>query len=257
MSHHQVLAVTLEPLGPTARTAWRQCAALGYSACSFRSDHPEMALALTSTTASRDILAHARRQEVRLAAIETALAPSAWRRPEEQDYALHRTLEAVRLAQSLAIPVVSVSLPEVTAVDAEHLKTMLATLVPHCDHAGVQLALRSAQTELWCAYTPLLGWNLAAQDYNPTELCTSLAKGLAMSPCHMVTLADKRQAGKLAQDVVLGEGQMPIKELLGSLAGSDFRGLTLVDIRQALQPVNAAQIARAYLTGWFPLARSR
>jgi len=257
MSHNQTLAVTMEPLGGAARPAWQQCAALGYSACSFHSDHPELMLALSSTTASRDILAHARRQEVRLAAIETALAPAAWRRPEEQDYALHRTQEAVRLAQALGIPVVSVSLPEVTASDAEQLKTMLATLVPHCDHAGVQLALRSAQTELWRAYTPLLGWNLATQDYNPGELCPSLAKGLAASPCHMVTLADKPQAGKLAQDAALGEGQMPIKELLGSLAGSDFRGLMLVDVRHTLQPVVAAQIARAYLAGWFPLARSR
>ncbi|HEY4328874.1 MAG TPA: sugar phosphate isomerase/epimerase family protein [Phycisphaerae bacterium] len=269
MSDLQIIpaALALDGLGDIdARAAFDVAAGSAYRGIAFATNHRELnpdALGDTARRHVRTILAgkHLQIESVRAAAPRGGLADTA-----TIDRTLDNTLKAMNLARALGVKTVSLNVGRLGdagggagggGVPEETVVAALRQLAQQADSGGLTLALSSGgdaqtlgrvlkQVDFDHAKINLETAALIADGHDPLKSAEMLAGLIGQ-----MTAADALRSGKSARSVMLGEGQLPLQDLLEMLKEQGFDGPLVVDVRDlpdgAAGARHAAEVLRRLL----------
>ncbi|HVT80073.1 MAG TPA: sugar phosphate isomerase/epimerase family protein [Phycisphaerae bacterium] len=258
-------ALSIEGL-PTAdaRASFDLAAASGYQGIAFATNHPELnpdALGASARRHVKTILStkHLGIDSVRAAAPRGGLADAA-----TIDRTLDQARKAMLLARELGVRTVSLNvgrlpdergsgggIPESTLVAA------VRELAQHADASGLTLALSADELEPLTRILKAVDFDRARIDFDTAR---SLGAGgdvlldldRAAGRIGQLTAADAIRAGRNLRAAALGEGQLPLQELVERLREQDFTGPWVVSVRDlpdaAGGAARAAEIMRRYLS---------
>ncbi len=142
------------------------------------------------------------------------------------------------LAKDLGVLTVSLNIGNLTGskIPESTIVAAIRDLAQHADAAGLTLALGSdaaltlagiiKQVDYDRARINLDSARLIAGGEDPLKLAEALAGGIGQ-----LTAADAVRAGSTVRSTFLGEGQLPLPELMEILEEQGFRGPTIVDVR--------------------------
>ncbi|HVX84115.1 MAG TPA: sugar phosphate isomerase/epimerase family protein [Phycisphaerae bacterium] len=260
---HIPAALSLDGLNTDARGAFDLAAEAGYEGIAFATNHPELTPGNLGESARRHVkkLLEARRlaiASVRAAAPRTGLADAA-----TIDRTVDNARTAIRLAHDLGVGTVALNIGNVAVDGAGEAAAVgaLRELAGHADAAGVTLALGAetagslekllAQVNFDRARANLDTARMIAAGEDPLPIAEALAARVGQ-----FTAGDAVRAGKSTRSAFLGEGQLPLVELLEILGDIGFHGPTVVDVRDLADAAGGARHAAAVLEkAWLAVRR--
>ncbi len=240
-------SLSLDGLGPDARSAFDLASSAGYSGIAIPTNHPELAPDQLSGTAQRHvqrILAHKglRLDSLRIAAPRTSLTD-----PATIDRTLDNARRAITLARTLGAPTLSLYIGSLTdsKIPDSSLISALRELAQQADAAGLNLALGADVTGKLATLLHAVDFDQArihfdgakqiAAGENPLTLASDYAGHIGQ-----FTASDALRAGNALRIVELGQGQLPLAQILHTLQEQNFRGPTIIDVRDIANPQAAA-----------------
>jgi sugar phosphate isomerase/epimerase len=179
--------------------------------------------------------------------------------PDHMERRLAATVEAMRLASSLASRTLVVAVgrvPDAHADDRRTLTDVLRHLAVYGERLGVQLAMQCPDAEP-SDVSLLLGElpaGLVGVDVSPADLIHAgrrpreFVEALGPHVLHVFANdAVRGLGGAAAIDVELGRGSTDVPELLAALEEFDYRGWVTVERRNSTRTVQDCADAVAYL----------
>jgi sugar phosphate isomerase/epimerase len=248
-----------------ARAGFDLAAGAGYRGIAFATNHRELnpeALGASARRQVKTILAGKglRVEAVRAAGPRNGLADSA-----TIDRTLDQARKAINLAREMGVGTVSLNvgtlgagatgggsgggLPETTIVAA------LRDLAQHADAAGLTLAVSAGGA------SEALARVLKAVDFERAKINLEGAgiigagedvlqtAELLAGQVGQMTASDAIKSGRGVRTTMLGEGQLPLRELARMLWEQGFRGPWVVDVRDLAEGPQAAEHAANVLRG--------
>ncbi len=248
MSTHAQLAASLsiDALGPDARAAFEVASEAGYRGIAFATNHAELTPESLGESGRRHLKTLLRSRRLAVEVLRAAAPRAGITDPATIDRTVANVRRAIELAHALAVPTVSVNLGPVGSNPAE--AAALRELADLADRAGITLACSGEtaaglegllkEVAFHCARGNLDTGRLIAAGEDPLKVAEQLAGRLGE-----FTAADAVRAGKAVRGTYLGEGQLPLPELLEILDETGFQGPTVVDVRDLADPAAAARHA--------------
>ncbi|HVS73482.1 MAG TPA: sugar phosphate isomerase/epimerase family protein [Phycisphaerae bacterium] len=260
---HIPAALSLDGLNTDARGAFDLAAEAGYEGIAFATNHPELTPGDLGESARRHVkkLLDARHlgiASVRAAAPRAGLADAA-----TIDRTVDNAHAAIELAHDLGVQTVALNVGNIAAEGAAAAAAVgaLREIAGRADAAGVTLALAAdaaasleallRQVNFERARANLDTGRMIAAGEDPLPIAEALAARLGQ-----FTAADAVRAGKSMRAAFLGEGQLPLVELLEILEDIGFRGPTVVDVRDLAEGAEGARhAARVLEKAWSAVRR--
>jgi sugar phosphate isomerase/epimerase len=250
-------ALALEGMGDLdARGGFDVAAAAGYRGIAFPTHHRELNPETLGPSARRQVKAILAGKGLAIESLRIAAPRSGLADPGTIDRTLENARKGMNLARELGVATVSLNvgmlaesggLPEATVVAA------LRDLAQQADAAGLTLALSSATG------SQALGRVIKAVDFERARVNLEgagligagedalAAAELLAGNIGQMTVSDAIRAGKAVRIAMLGEGQLPLRELAALLREQGFTGPWVVDPRDV--GVEGAQRAARVLRG--------
>lgn len=247
-------ALALDGLPGDARAAFDLAAAAGYNAVAVPTNHPELAPDILGPSARRHLKQTLAARQLHVAALRVAAPRAGLTDPATIDRTVANVRKALELAPTLGVntvalaagPLADAKLPESTIV------TALRELAEQADRHGVMLALTADIPAKLRGLLDQVGFDQARINYAPAQVIAAGADPLQTletlaGRIAQLTAADAIKAGRQLRAAELGAGQVPWRELFELLRAQDFRGPTVVDVRDLPSAPDAATHAAAVL----------
>jgi sugar phosphate isomerase/epimerase len=256
-------ALSLDGLPGDARAAFDLAAQAGYTGVAIPTNHAELSPDRLGESARRHLRKTLESRHLALAAIRAAAPRNGLTDPATIDRTVENVRKAVTLAGELGVKTVSLFAGPLTSPTGGEAGVVAALkeLAQAADRAGVTLAVSADATEKLLPLLEQVAYENAAMNLAP-----ALAVGTGEDPLKVVealanrrggvaalTAADAVRAGARVRAAELGEGQVPWAELLDLLREQDFRGPTVVDVRDLPNGPDAARHAAAVLRKLLPV----
>jgi len=253
-------ALAIDPLRMDARAAFDVAAGAAYRGIAFGTGHPELNPDALGESARRHVQSILNAKGLTIATIRTATPAGALSQAGSIDRTLDNARKAILLARQMHVGTVSLNVGQVDykgpmAVTPDTMLGALRELAQLADASGVSLALsdESGGRDL-----PAI---LKALDFPQARLHLDTARTIgagqdvlqtaeSLAPyLGAVTLADALRRGSTVQSEPLGEGQLPLRELVAFLKeGGLWQGSPMiVDVRELRDPKSAAERAAQLL----------
>jgi sugar phosphate isomerase/epimerase len=231
-------ALAIDGLGGDARDAFALASSAGYRGIAFATNHAELTPESLGESGRRHLRKILESKRLGVEAIRAAAPRAGITDSATIDRTVENVRKAVELAHDLRVGTVAVNLgpvgsgnvAESTAVEAVRELSKIA------DAAGITLAVAGEtsapveallkQVDYERARMNLDAGRLIAGGEDPLKVAEQLAGRLGQ-----FTAADAVRAGKAVRGAFLGEGQLPLVEMLEILEEMGFRGPTVVDVR--------------------------
>ncbi|MGN6366988.1 MAG: sugar phosphate isomerase/epimerase family protein [Phycisphaerae bacterium] len=247
-------ALALDPLGDDARAALAIASDARYRGISFATNHAQLTPDELSATGRRDlkrILAskHLSLDAIRIAAPRTSLAD-----PATIDRTLENARKGMNLAHDLGVSTIALNVGNLAdaKTPADTLVSAIRELAQHADAAGLTLAIGSDSSDILAGLLKRVDYDRARSNLDTARIIAAgedplkVAENLADS-IGQLTAADAVRAGNNLRATFLGEGQLPLPDLLEILQEIGFHGPTIVDPRDLSDPATAATHAAQVL----------
>ena len=256
MPNHKIIpaALSIDALPGDARSSFDLAASAHFRGIAFPTNHAELAPDSLDQSARRHlktILAakHLSIDSLRIATPRTSLTDTA---------TINRTLDNARkaflLAHDLGVSTISLNIGNLTGskMPTSTLVAAIRELAQHADAAGLNLALGSDSALPLAVILKQVDYDRARINLDPARLLaagedilkdTESLAGLI----GQLTAADAVRAGATTRPTLLGEGQLPLHQLLELLHEQGFQGPTIVDLHNLPDPAAAAHHAAKVL----------
>lgn len=243
-------ALSLDGLGDDARAAFSLAADAGYTGIAIPTNHPQLTPDQLGDTARRHLRKTLDSRSLAIDAIRVAAPRAGLTDPATIDRTIDNARQAIALAHALGVRTVALHTGAISAlkVTPDTLQSAARLLAAEADRAGVTLALSADATPQLRDLLTAVAYDQAranlhtagsiASGEDPLKAAELLAGSLAE-----VTLGDAIRAGQAARLVELGEGQLPLSDLLAHLREQDFHGPMVVDVRELPRNADAARHA--------------
>jgi sugar phosphate isomerase/epimerase len=231
-------ALSLDGLAGDAREAFALASEAGYQGIAFATNHAELTPEVLGESGRRHLRKILETKRLGVEAIRAAAPRTGITDMGTIDRTVENVRKAVALARDLGVGTVAVNLGPVGSgnVNEGAAAGAVRELAEMADRAGIVLAVSgesSAPVEAILkqiafdrARVNLDSGRLIAGGEDPLKVAEELAGRLGQ-----FTAADAVRAGKAVRGAFLGEGQLPLVELLEILDEIGFRGPTVVDVR--------------------------
>ncbi len=246
-------ALSIEGLGGLdARGGFDVAASAGYRGIAFATNHAELnpeALGPSARRHVRTILAskHLGIESLRAAAPRAGLADAT-----TIDRTLDNARKAMLLARELGVGTVSLNvgrLGENAGVPETTIVAALRELAQQADASGLKLALSSdGGMDPLARVIKAVDFDRTRIDLNGSQVIGAgedplQAAELAAGTIGQLTASDAVKSGRGMRAVPLGEGQLPLRELVALLREQGFDGPWVIDVRDLPDGPAAAQLA--------------
>jgi sugar phosphate isomerase/epimerase len=245
--------------GGVARQGFDVAAATGYRGIAFATNHPELNPENLGESARRHIKTILAAKGLSIEAVRAAAPRGGLVDPSTIDRTLDNARRAMLLARELGVGTVAVNIGALAAsggagraVPEQTIVSALRELAQQADAAGLTLAIGAEGTDA-------LGGMLKQVDYERARVNLDGARviGAAEDPLKVaealagrigqLTASDAVRSGRAVRATMLGEGQLPLPDLLEILREQDFRGPLVVDVRDLPDGIAGAEHAAAVL----------
>jgi len=228
-------------LAVDARGAFELAAEARYHGIVFATNHPELMPDQLGQTARRHLKTMLAGKRLEIDAIRIASPKGGLTDPTTIDRTLDHAQKAFLLARDLGVKVVSLNVGDLADNKVPH-STMVAAirqLAQHADAVGggeLTLSLGGDVSEPLRSVIKEVDYDRAAANLDTGSTLAVgedilVAAEMFAGVIGQVTAADVIRAGKMVRATFLGEGQLPLHELLEILADQGFRGPLVVDVR--------------------------
>jgi sugar phosphate isomerase/epimerase len=258
-------ALSLDGLRTDARDAFTLAADTGYRGIAFATNHAELSPELLGESARRHVRTMLAAKGLHIDAIRAAAPRSGMADPATIDRTIENVRKAMTLARELGVGTVAVNIGAVPGNDAAAdaakvpegtLVSALRELAQQADAAGLTLAVGAEGTEKLASL-------LKRVDYDKARINLDSARAIAggEDPLKLAetwggllgqfTAADAVRSGRSVRAAMLGEGQLPLSDLMEILREHGYRGPLVVDVRDlpdaAAGAGHAAEVLRKLL----------
>ena len=242
-----------------ARASFDVASDAKYRGISFATNHRELNPETLGQSARRHVKTILAARQLDIESLRAAAPRGGLADSTTIDRTLENARKAIHLARELGVGTVSLnvgaiggadSVPEATVVSA------LRDLSQQADAAGVSLALSAEQMEKLPmilkqvdydrARLNLEGGRLIGAGENPLTLLEQYGQNLGQ-----FTAADAVRAGKSVRAAMLGEGQLPLEEIMQLLREHGYSGPLVVDVRDLPDGIAGARHAADILRKLF------
>ena len=248
-------ALSLDGLAGPARDSFDLAASAGYAGIAIATNHPELSPDKLDLSARRHVRKILDSKHLNLAALRIATPRGSLTDPATIDRTMDSARKAIDLARDLGIHTLALNLGNLasTTVSQSTLISALRQLAQAVDASGTPLSLAFSadtsapladilkQVDYDYARINLEGARLIAAGESPLDAAANFAGRIAQ-----FTASDAIRAGSSLRPVELGQGQLPLSEILALLHEQGFRGPTVVDLRN-LPNSPAAALHAAHL----------
>ena len=256
-------SLVIDALGPDLRAAMVVARDAGFAGIAVANHHPELASLDFGMTARRHLRHLLQRQHLRLACIRAVSTRDGLFDARTLDRVMTSAVGAVRLAYDLGASAVSLyagspaSSPESAIPLSEPVLAAVQSLASEADRAGLKLCLSSSSIDFLLALFGRLGASHLRANLDTARLAldgpTLLQAADRLGPwVGMWTLSDGTNTGKSFRPMPLGQGYLPIAEILVRTTGLNWPGELLVGVRDLPNPQQAARAAAYVLRSAWP-----
>jgi sugar phosphate isomerase/epimerase len=245
-----------------ARGGFELAAGAGYRGIAFATNHRELNPEALGTSARRQVKAILAGKGLRVEAVRAAGPRGGLVDSATIDRTLEEARKAMQLAREMGVGTVNLNvgmlgtntagggaLPETTIVAA------LRELAQHADAAGLTLAVSAGgggealarvlkAVDFERAKVNLEGAGIIGAGEDVLKTAELLAGQVGQ-----MTASDAIKSGRGMRTTMLGEGQLPLRELAAMLWEQGFRGPWVVDVRDLAEGPKAAERAADVLRG--------
>jgi sugar phosphate isomerase/epimerase len=261
MTHHNptpfLPLLAVEPLGLDLRGAAQAAENAGYGGIAVGIGHPELNPGIFGRTAQRHFRKLLSTHGLVLGALRVGAGKAGVFESSTSQRLLDAAISACDLAHSMQTPLISVYIGE--PVDTENISSdvmeIFRILAAQTDRAGIVAALSCGQTQwlrklLGGINAPSLAASLdsvriLAGGASPPDAAAALAGQIAVWTC-----ADAIRSGSGTHTTLLGQGRAAGDTVARILKDQDFKGPTIMDVRDLQDPLYAAEHARTTLKNW-------
>jgi sugar phosphate isomerase/epimerase len=246
-------ALSIDALGDDARSAFAIASNAQYAGISFATNHPQLKPADLGESARRHLKTTLNAKHLNIDAIRIASPKGGLAEMETIDRTLDNARKGFLLASDLGVKTVALNLGNISntaagKVPRSSIVAAVRELAQHADAAGLKLALSSdgaeelrtliKEVDFEGALVNLDAARLISNGEDPLKVAEEMAGAIGQ-----VTAADAIRAGKSVRAAFLGEGQLPLPDLMQILEEQGYRGPLIVDVRDLLNAPEAAQHA--------------
>jgi sugar phosphate isomerase/epimerase len=248
-------SLSLDGLPTDARSAFALASDAGFRGIAFATNHRELTPDALGDTARRHLKKLLTSRNLRIDAIRAAAPRAGITDPATIDRTVDNVKAALQLAHQLGVHTLALNLGPLSSasgVTPASAAAVIRELAQEADAAGVTLALSADAAapleELLKtvnadhARANLDAARLIAAGNDPLHVAESLAPRLGQ-----FTAADAVRAGNTLRSAYLGEGQLPLVEMLEVLDNIGFQGPSVVDVRDLADPAAGARHAAEVL----------
>jgi len=253
-------ALSLDGLGDQARPAFELAAQAGYAGISIPSNHPEIGPAALSDTGLRHLKKTLDTQRLGIAAVRIAGPRAGLSDPATIDRMMANARAGMQWAHALGVPVVALHVGSLRETAGAATSTAQAAILSaarelanEADKAGLTLALNAEDLGGLSKLLDSLAFDHARAHFDPASVMGAgedpeAAAQRLLGRIGQMTADDAIGGARgTSQRVELGQGHVPVRELLAMLESTGFRGPVIVDVRHLPNAPHAAQAAADYL----------
>jgi sugar phosphate isomerase/epimerase len=231
-------SLSLDGLASDARSAFDLASESRYHGIAFPTNHPELTPDALGQSARRHIKILLANKNLAIDAIRIAAPKGALADPATIDRTLDNAQKAFLLARDLGVTTVSLNVGNLSdnKIPQSTLVAALREVAQHADAAGLTLALGSETSEHLRSLLKAVDYDRARANIDTARLIANGEDPLVVAETlagiiGQVTAADAIRAGHSVRATFLGEGQLPLHELLEILENQAFHGPLIVDVR--------------------------
>jgi sugar phosphate isomerase/epimerase len=258
--------------GVDARGGFDLAAGAGYRGVAFATNHPELNPEALGPSARRQVKAILAGKGLRVESVRAAGPRGGLSDSGTIDRTLEQARKAMTLAREMGVGTVAVyvGMLEDRHADAaqpaprqasapvppETVVAALRELAQQADAAGLTLALSAGGgIEALARVLKAVDFERAQVNLDGAGLIGAgedvlAAADLLAGAVGQLTASDAVKSGRGVRAAVLGEGQLPVRELVALLHAQGFAGPWVVDVRDLADGAAAARRAAEVLRGW-------
>jgi sugar phosphate isomerase/epimerase len=251
-------SLVIDALGPDLRAALSVARDAGFAGIAVANGHPELASLDFGSTARRHLRHLLQRQHLRVACIRAVSTRGGLFDAKTLDRVMASAVGAIRLAHDLGAFAVSLyagspeSSPGSAMTLSEPVVAAVQALAGEADQAGLKLCLSSSSVDFLLALLGRLGAGHLRANLDTARLPLDGPALLQAADrlgqwVGMWTLADSLQTGTSFRPTELGQGYLPVAEILARTEGRNWGGALLVDVRDLPDPQQGARTAAQVL----------
>jgi sugar phosphate isomerase/epimerase len=247
-------ALAIDGLSGDARGAFDLASSARYHGISFATNHPELTPDQLGQSARRHLKTTLSSRQLGIDAIRVAAPHGALTDTETIDRTMDNARKAFLLAADLGVQTVAMNVGNLgtSKVPESTIVAAVRELAQHADAAGLTLALGSEGAEHLRGLIKDVDYDRATVNFDAARLIAAGDDPLKVAEemagiIGQVTAADAIRAGKSARATFLGEGQLPLPDLLAILDEQGFHGPMVVDVRDLTDGVEGARHAAEVL----------
>jgi sugar phosphate isomerase/epimerase len=247
-------ALAIDGLPGDTRSALDLAASVRYQGVSFATNHPELAPDQLGQSARRHFKTTLSSRRLAIDSIRVAAPRGALTDTETIDRTMDNARKAFLLAADLGVKTVALNVGNLgtSKVPASTIVAAVRDLAQHADAAGLSLALGSEGAQHLRGLIKDVDYERATVNFDAARLIEAGDDPLKVAEemagiIGQVTAADAIRAGKSARATFLGEGQLPLPELMEILEEQGFRGPLVVDVRDLTHSAEGARHAAEVL----------
>jgi sugar phosphate isomerase/epimerase len=247
-------SLAIDSLGDDARAAFALAAEARFRGIAFATNHAQLTPDELTQTGRRDLKRilsskHLTLEALRIAAPRTALAD-----PGTIDRTIENARKGIHLARDLGVTTVSLNVGNLAdaRTPMDTVVSAIRELAQHADAAGLTLAIGSDSLDILAGILKRVDYDRARVNFDTARIIAAgedplkVAENLA-DAIGQLTAADAVRAGSSVRATYLGEGQLPLPELMEILQELNFRGPTIVDPRDLPDAAKGARHAAEVL----------
>jgi sugar phosphate isomerase/epimerase len=268
MGNHGIIpaALALDGIGGDARAGIAVAAGCGYRGIAFATNHPELTPDNLGESARRHLKSMLGGQGLSIESLRAAAPRGGLSDPATIDRTIENARKAMVLARELGVGTVALNIGALAAPAAgsgdagrtenrtpeDTIVAALRELAQRADAAGLTLVVGAEGSEALGGILKRVDFDRARMNLDGARLIGAAEDPLVVAQrlagtIGQLTASDAVRSGRSVRASMLGEGQLPLVELLANLREQGFDGPLVVDVRDLPDGVTGAEHAAAVL----------
>jgi sugar phosphate isomerase/epimerase len=232
-------SLAIDGLTGDARSSFNVASGAGYHGIAFPTNHPELMPDRLDQSARRHLKTVLAAKRLEVDAIRVAVPRTSLTDTATIDRTLDNARKAFLLAHDLGVGTVSLHVGNLAGskMPGSTLIAAIRELAQHADAAGLTLALGSDTSGPLAGMLKQVDYDRARINFDAARMIAGGEDPLKLAEEYagligQVTAGDAVRAGHAVRPAFLGEGQLPVPELMVILQEQGFIGPLVVDVRE-------------------------
>ncbi len=247
-------SLAIDALGDDARAAFSLASEARFQGIAFATNHPQLTPDELTQSGRRDLKRILSSKQLSLDALRIAGPRTALADPATIDRTIENARKGFHLAHDLGITTVSLNVGNLadSKTPMDTVVSAIRELAQHADSAGLTLAISSDSSDILAGILKRVDYDRARVNFDTARIIAAGEDPLKVAEnlgdaIGQLTAADAVRAGSSVRTTYLGEGQLPLPDLLEILQELNFRGPMIVDPRDLPDPATGAHHAAEVL----------